>query len=427
MPEEITMPRLSDTMEEGTVARWHKKEGEPLEAGDLLAEIETDKAIMEFEAPEGGVLLKIVVPEGQPVAVGAPIAYVGEEGEDVPESESPPQPPAKAPAPPEPPASPAPPSVPAPPRPIAEPPPEEPPEPPAMPEGRVKASPLARRIAAERGVNLAAIRGSGPGGRIVRSDVESAPAGAPPAAAPAAAPAATAPAPPPAPPGEVTDVPLNRMRAVIAKRLLESKTTIPHFYEEMTVDMGPLMALRAQLNASLTDLKLSVNDFIVRAVALSLRRHPKVNASFAGNAIRYFGDVHVGVAVGIEDGLITPVVRNADQKTLRQISNEVTDLAARARERKLQPHEYQGGTFTVTNLGMFGIERFSAIINPPEAAILAVGAAIEKPVAADGRVEIGLRMAVVISADHRVVDGVLAAEFLQTFRELMENPAVLVV
>ena len=422
MPEEITMPRLSDTMEEGTVARWHKKEGEPVEAGDLLAEIETDKAIMEFEAPEGGVLLKIVVPEGQPVAVGAPIAYVGEKGEKPPRSAAPPQPPAEALKPAEPPASPAPPS---PPRAAAEPPPEEAPEPTDMPEGRVKASPLARRIAAERGIDLASVRGSGPGGRIVRADVQSAaPAG--PAAKPATA-AAPAGPPSPAPAGEITDLPLNRMRAVIAKRLLESKTTIPHFYEEMTIDTGPLTALRTQLNASLTDLKLSVNDFIVRAVALSLQRHPKVNASFAGTAIRYFGDFQVGVAVGIEYGLITPVVRNADGKTLRQISNEVKDLAARARERKLQPHEYQGGTFTVTNLGMFGIERFSAIINPPEAAILAVGATIEKPVVVEGRIEIGSRMAVVLSADHRVVDGVLAAEFLQTFRELMENPAGLVV
>ncbi len=431
MAEEITMPRLSDTMEEGTIARWHKEEGDALEAGDLLAEIETDKAIMEFEAPESGVLLKIVVPEGDSAPVGSPIAFIGEAGESVPEvksaapaAESAPAPAAPPPAAPVPAAPPSPAPAPAP---AAATPPSPAPAPAAATSagGRIKASPLARRIAAERGIDLATIRGTGPGGRIVKRDVESAASAAP--AAAATAPAAAPAEPAPAAPGQVTDVPMTPMRATIAKRLLESKTTIPHFYAEMEVDMGPLMSLRKQLNDSLTDLRLSVNDFIVRAAAVALRRVPRVNATIVGNAIRYYGDIHVGVAVSVEDGLITPVVRNADTKGLRQISTEVRDLAERARARRLRVEEFQGGTFTITNLGMFGIRRFNAIINPPEAAILAVGAVVKVPVVVEDRIEIGQRMSVVLSADHRIVDGALGAEYLQVLRELLENPAGLVV
>ncbi|GAB4242897.1 MAG: pyruvate dehydrogenase complex dihydrolipoamide acetyltransferase [Candidatus Methylacidiphilales bacterium] len=415
MPIAIDMPKLSDTMTEGTVVKWHKKVGDPVESGDVIAEIETDKATMDLEAFDSGFLLKIAVPEGQSGPCGSPIAWLGEKGEkveDVPTTPSAPAPQPKtrsstdsAPAPESP--KPAPASEPAP-LPIA--------------TGRVKASPLARKIAAELGVELNRLSGSGPGGRIVKKDVLAA----------TSVPSGGWNVFPTGPVAKEDRLALTNMRKTIARRLLESKTQIPHFYVEYEIDAGPVSALRASLNAGFEQLpkpfKLSLNDFVLKAVAEAIRQAPAINASFEGDAIRQYGAVHLAFGVAIPDGLITPVIRDAQAKNLKQISDEAKALTAKARDGKLLPQEYTGGTFTVSNMGMYGVDRFSAIINPPQAAILAVGNAVKKPVVNErDEIVVGHRMALVLSADHRVVDGAVAAQFMQALRNLLENPARLLI
>jgi pyruvate dehydrogenase E2 component (dihydrolipoamide acetyltransferase) len=436
MPTPILMPALSPTMTEGNLARWLKKEGETVKSGEVIAEIETDKATMEVEAVDEGVLAKILVPAGtEGVKVNTPIALLLGEGEDASALEAPP---ATAPA-----AAAAPargngeakPTAPAP----------APPAPaPAVAagaqEGRIFASPLARRMAAQAGLDLRTIKGTGPGGRIVKADIEAAlaaprPVAAPaaPAVAPAPGPVAPVPAPTPVPvsppPGVAfEEIPLNNMRKTIARRLAEAKATIPHFYLTIDVGLDALLDLRAKLNARpKVDYKLSVNDFIIKAVALALKKVPDCNASFAGDKILRWRDVDVAVAVAIEGGLITPVVRKADQKTLSVISAEMKDLAARARAGKLKPEEFQGGGFTISNLGMYGIREFAAIINPPQACILAVGAGEKRPVVEGEAIVARTLMTVTLSTDHRVVDGALGAEFLQAFKGLIEDPMGLLV
>ena len=440
MPIKITMPALSPTMEEGNMGQWFKSEGDPVESGELLAEIETDKATMELEAIDDGTLAKIVVPSGtENVPVNAVIAVVLEEGEDASALEGLDlSAPAAAAAP----AAPAPPAEPAA---AAEPSPEAPPAPAGAPEvqaapapaappraagERIKASPLARRMAAQAGLDLAAIAGSGPNGRIVKADIETAMAGGI-AAAPAAAPAppAAAPAPPraalaPVPGAASTPVPHTPMRKAIAKRLLLSKQTVPHFYLTIDCAIDKLLSVRAELNARDDVEKLSVNDFVIRAVALALSKVPEANASWTDDAILLHSTVDVSVAVAMEDGLITPIVFNADAKGLSQISAEVKDLAARARAEPLglEPHEYQGGTITISNLGMYGIRQFDAIINPPQGCILAVGAGEQRPVVIDGALAIATVMTCTLSCDHRVVDGAVGAGFLGAFKALVEDP-----
>ena len=413
----ILMPALSPTMKEGKLARWLKTEGDTIASGDVIAEIETDKATMEVEAVDEGVLGRILTPEGtEGIAVNTPIAILVAEGESVPDvsaaSATPPaaQAPVAAPA-----ATMAPPAV-------------APSAAPAASSGkRVFASPLARRIAAQKGIDLSTLKGSGPNGRIVRRDVEQ--AGQTPAATPkAASPAAVAEA---AGTG-YAKVPHSTMRKVIARRLTEAKSTIPHFYVEMDVQLDALMALRSQMNAaSPADgpgaYKISVNDMLVKAVAVTLRRVPKVNVSYTDDAVLVYDDVDISVAVSIPDGLITPIVRRADTKSLRQISTETRDLVARARAGKLKPEEFQGGTFSISNMGMYGVKAFSAIINPPQAAILAIAAAERRAVVKGNEITIGTVMTVTLSVDHRVVDGALAAEWVSAFRAVVENPMSLVV
>jgi pyruvate dehydrogenase E2 component (dihydrolipoamide acetyltransferase) len=429
MGTQILMPALSPTMTEGTLARWLKKEGDTIKAGDVIAEIETDKATMEVEAVDEGVLAKILVPEGTTgVAVNAPIAELAGEGRakpaPAPKAEAKAEPPKAAPAP----AAKA----------ALDP---EPTPPKAQPGNghdtgeRVFASPLARRMAAQAGIDLSTLKGSGPNGRIVKADVEAAMAGAAPKAAPApaaaAAPAA-APAPKPAAPtapitAPHTLAPHSTMRKVIARRLSESKATIPHFYATVDVELDALLKLRAELNAKSPKdgpgaWKISVNDMIIKASAIALRRLPKVNASWQDDAMVMYQDVDISVAVSITDGLITPIVRKADQKGLAQISNEMKDLAARARAGKLKPEEFQGGSFSISNMGMMGVKDFAAIINPPQAAILAVSAGEQRPVVKDGALAIATVMTVTISVDHRVIDGALAAEWLGVFKGIVEDP-----
>ena len=429
MTIQILMPALSPTMTEGNIAKWHKKEGDEVSSGDLLAEIETDKATMELEAVDDGVLGKIIAAEGsENIAVNTPIAVMLEEGEDAAAAE------AAAPAS----ASPAP-AAPPEPAPTQEAPPaSEPaaaPQPaPAAPKSngaRVFASPLARRIAADAGIDIGAISGSGPHGRVVKRDVDAAIAGgvAAPAAAPSAAPpapAAPAPAQLPVVAGGYTEVPHNNMRKTIARRLQESKQTVPHFYVTMECEIDKLLAMRKDLNARAEatgeDYKISVNDFIIRAAAFAMKKVPDVNASWTDEAMRLYNDIDISVAVAIDGGLITPIVRNADQKGLAVISNEMKDLAARAREGKLSPDEFQGGGFTISNLGMYGVKEFAAIINPPQSSILAVGAGEQRPVVRDGALTTATMMSVTLSTDHRVVDGALGAEWLQAFKVLIEDP-----
>ncbi len=420
MPIEILMPALSPTMTEGNLAKWHKAEGDSVNAGDILAEIETDKATMEIEAVEEGVLGRILVPEGtEGVAVNAPIALMLEDGEDAaaldaaPAAQSPP--PAAAPAAEAP--TPAPQAAPAP--------------APSVEKGdRVFASPLARRMAKQAGLALDAVTGSGPHGRIVKRDIEAALAGGAPAAPSAAAPA-VAPAAPPAieAPGmpAYTELPHSTMRKVIARRLSESKRDAPHFYLTVDCDIDALLATRKELNdGSPADgpgaYKISVNDFIIRAAALALRKVPAANASWTDEAIRLYQSADVSVAVAIPDGLITPVIRAADSKGLADISREMKDLAGRAREGKLMPEEYQGGTFSISNLGMFGIKEFAAVINPPQGAILAVGMGEQRPVVKDGALAVATMMNCTLSIDHRVVDGSAGAEFMAAFKALIEDP-----
>ena len=439
MPIQILMPALSPTMTEGNVASWLKSEGDQVAAGDILCEIETDKATMEVEATDEGTLGRIVVPAGtEGVAVNAVIGLILEEGEDASaldgaESAAPAAAaPAAAPA--EPAAEPAPAASAAPApqatTPVAAAPGGNGATPPALarePGARIFASPLARRMAKQAGLALEAIAGTGPNGRIVKVDVEAAIAAA--AAAPAAAVAASAPAgAPAAPPAHAPvayrDAPASTMRKVIAQRLQEAKREVPHFYLTVDCAVDALLETRAQLNERSDAYNLSVNDFVIRAAALALRKVPAANASWVDGALRQYASADVSVAVAIDDGLVTPIVRNADGKGLAEISAEVKELAGRARAKPmaLAPEEYQGGTFSVSNLGMYGIKEFAAIINPPQSMILAVGTAEQRPVVKDGALAVATMMSCTLSVDHRVVDGALGATFLQAFKGLIEDP-----
>jgi len=419
MPVNIEMPKLSDTMTEGTLIKWHKKVGDQIEIGDVLAEVETDKATMEMEAFDEGVLTEILIQEGEKAPVNAVIAVLG--GDSAASAPAPVA--AAAPAVKE--------SAPAAPAPVAA------AAAPVSTSGeRLKVSPLARKIAVEQGIDLNAVAGSGPAGRIVKKDLagaSAAPAAAKPAAPAPVAAAPTAPAPaailPVAKDGDQI-VELSSMRKVIASRLLTSKQTIPHFYLHVEVDAAPLMALRKQVNDQATQThgnKYTVNDFILKAVINASQTVPAVNASFAGDKIVNFKHVGLSVAIAVEDGLVTPVIKEAETKSLLQISREVKDFAVRAKDKKLKPAEFDGGTITVSNLGAWGIESFDAIVNPPQAAILSVGAAIEKPVVKNGQIVPGLRMNLGLSCDHRVVDGALGAQLLAAFRDLIETPLRLLV
>jgi pyruvate dehydrogenase E2 component (dihydrolipoamide acetyltransferase) len=425
MPISILMPALSPTMTEGTLAKWHKKEGDTVESGDVLAEIETDKATMEVEAIDEGTLGKILVPDGTAdVAVNTPIALILEEGEDASALDAAPAAPA-APAPASPAAALAPAATPAPaPAPAQA-------APAASSGDRVIASPLAKRMAEIEGLDLSQVSGSGPNGRIVKADIEKALSGgaAPKPAAAAPAPVSTAAAPAPAAPlpaGSFTEVPNNNVRRVIAQRLLEAKTTIPHFYLTVDCELDKLLELRKDLNGRSPEgdgaYKISVNDFVICAVALAMKKVPAANAAWSEEAIRLFNDVDVSIAVATPDGLITPIVRKADTKGLAEISNEMKDLAVRARDGKLAPNEFQGGGFTISNLGMFGVKEFSAIINPPQSAILAVGAGSQQPIVRDNALAIATVMSVTLSCDHRTVDGAVGAQFLQAFKGFVEDP-----
>lgn len=414
---QITMPKLSDTMLEGTLVKWHKKPGQKISIGDVIAEVETDKATMEMEAFDDGILTDILIPEGGVVKVGDPIATL--DGGST-ESAKKPAPAAKAAA--AAPATPAPaakslssgaPSTPRPaPRPSAN-------------GVRVKASPLARKVALERGIDLARLQGSGPGGRIVVADLDSAPTAS---RAGGQAPAAAVKIDVPCSDADKR-VALSGMRRTIAERLLASKTQIPHFYLTMEVDAGPLAKLRKEINAAAEasgSPKITVNDFVLLATARAAAKHPKVNAAFAGDSVVEYADVNLSVAIAVEDGLITPVVRKADKLSLREISVAVKDLAVRARGKKIKPEEYAGGTITVSNLGAYGVDSFYAIVNPPQAAILAVGAIVKKPVVGpNDQIVAGQRMSIALSGDHRVVDGALGAEFLASIRTALESPATL--
>ena len=435
MATNILMPALSPTMTEGTLARWLKKEGEAVKAGDVIAEIETDKATMEVEAVDEGILGKILVKDGtEGVQVNAPIAILVEEGEEVPSGDapkaapkqetSPESKPATGPGEQEPKAATAPENKPAPAAPAAD-------------KGdRVFASPLARRIAQQAGIDLSGIKGSGPNGRIVKADVEGASAAPKQAAAPAAQPqpaaaqapaAAPAKAPAPTITAPHTAVPNSSMRKVIARRLSESKSTVPHFYVTMDIEIDALLKLRVDLNSRAPKegpgaFKLSVNDLVIKAAARVLRQFPNVNASWTDDAIIQYHDVDISVAVSIPDGLITPIIRKADQKGLAAISGEMKDLAARAKSGKLKPEEFQGGGFSISNMGMYGVKDFSAIINPPQAGILAVSAGEQRPVVKNGALAIATVMTCTLSVDHRVVDGALAAEFIAAFKKVVEDP-----
>ena len=407
----LRMPEVAANATHATLAAWSKKEGEPIAAGDCLAEVETDKAIVEISADSAGVMGQWLVPAGQEVEVGAPIAVLlaaGEAAADVQALLQAAGAVATAPA------AAAASAVPGTPAPAAT---------TAQASGeRLRASPLARRLAAQRGVDLSRLQGSGPGGRIVKIDVERAQAAAP-APALASAPVAAAPVAAPAGSGAsaFTEVPHSSMRRTIARRLAESKSTIPHFYLTVECRMERLLALRTEINASASR-KISVNDFIVRAVAVALREVPQANVGWTDTAMRQYAQADVAVAVSTDTGLITPIVRAADHKTLSQISAEIADLAARARAGQLRPEEYQGGSFSVSNLGMHGVGAFSAIINPPQAAILAVGASQQKPVVENGELKVGTVMACTLSVDHRAIDGALAAQWLAAFQRAIEAP-----
>ena len=422
MPTEILMPALSPTMEEGTLAKWHVKEGDKVSSGDILAEIETDKATMEFEAVDEGVIGKIVIAEGtEGVKVNAVIAVLLEDGESASDIGSVSAAPAAAAAAPK--AEAAAPAAAVSPAPAA----------PAAKDGnRIFATPLARRIAADKGLDLSTIAGSGPHGRIVKADVENATAAPKAAAAASAAPAAALASGPSSDavikmyegrPFE--EVKLDGMRKIIASRLTEAKQSVPHFYLRRDINLDALMKFRSQLNKQLEGrgVKLSVNDFIIKACALALQQVPEANAVWAGDRTLKFTKSDVAVAVAIEGGLFTPVLRDSEMKSLSALSSEMKDLATRARDRKLAPHEYQGGSFAISNLGMFGIDNFDAIINPPHSAILAVGAGVKKPiVGADGELTVGIVMSTTLSVDHRVIDGALGANLLNAIKDNLENP-----
>ena len=457
MPIEVLMPALSPTMTEGNLAKWHKKEGDAVKAGDILAEIETDKATMEFEAADEGTLGRILVPEGtQAVKVNQPIAVILGEGEDAaaldkakpapakpaaaaaPASETQKAEPAAAankPAP----APVAPKTAPPPPRAAA-----PPPAAAAAPRSnghadgeRVFASPLAKRMAEQAGLDLSRLTGSGPHGRIVKHDIETALAKGPGALK---APAARAPAAPGAPlslPSYGKDqvlalagnppyeeVPLTAMRRIIAKRMQEAKATIPHFYLTVDCEIDSLLRMRKEINDN-ADLKVSVNDFVIKAVALTLMKVPAANASFSEDAILRWKTADIAIAVALDDGLITPIIKHAEQKGVGTIAAEMKDLAARARAGKLKLTEFQGGTFSISNLGMYGIKDFAAVINPPHGGILAVGAGEQRPVVKNGQVAIATIMSCTIACDHRVVDGAVGAQWLQAFKKIIEAPAML--
>ena len=441
MPKLIKMPKLSDTMTEGTLAKWHIKPGDTVDMGKHVADVETDKATMEMQAFDAGVVHKLVTPEGGKVPLGGVVAVLLAPGEEPPAdldaliSSSAEPAPKKAEAPAEKPAQGAaspsakkgaftgtlPPSGPAPKKRVAE-----------MANGvRVKASPLARKIATERGVDLTRLQGTGPGGRIVRADVESAPTGGGSSAGAAPAAAKAAPSIRPVAGPDDQRIPLSGMRNIIAERLLASKTQIPHFYLQIEVDAAPLMAFRKHINDAAEKtggVKFTVNDFILKAVVRSAVAVPAVNASFDGDAIVQFKHVNLSVAIAVPDGLVTPVIREAETKTLQQISAGVKDLAGRAKNKKLSPDEFAGGTITVSNLGAYGIDQFSAIINPPQAAIISVGSIRNVPVVNEkGAIVAGQRMWIGLSGDHRVVDGAVAATYLAELRKLVENPALMVV
>ena len=431
MATNILMPALSPTMTEGTLARWLKNEGDTVKAGDIIAEIETDKATMEVEAVDEGVLVKILVQGGTAgVKVNDPIAVLVEPGES---ADAAPAPKAEAPK------AEAPKPAPAPETPKTEPAAAPKAEAPKTVESgdRTIASPLARRMAAQAGLDLAGINGSGPNGRIVKTDVEAALAksqtgkaepaqAAAPAPAPAAAPAPKA-APAPAITAPHTAVPNSSIRKVIARRLTESKQQVPHFYVSMDIEIDALLKLRSQLNATSPKdgpgaFKLSVNDLVIKAAAVTLRRMPQVNATWTEDAILQYHDVDISVAVSIPDGLITPIIRKADQTGLASISAQMKDLAARAKSGKLKPEEFQGGGFSISNMGMYGVSDFAAIINPPQAGILAVSAGEQRPVVKDGALAIATVMTCTLSVDHRVVDGALAAEWIAAFKKIVEEP-----
>ncbi len=410
----IEMPKLSDTMTEGTVVKWRKAVGDSVSVGDVLAEIETDKAVMELEAFDDGTLKEICVPEGGKAKVGDHLALLLGAGETAPKKTDKAASAEKSDAAKE-----------------IEPVQQTSAKPsvasaPTISGGRVKASPLAKKIAAAKGVQLATIQGSGPGGRVVAKDLESVSAKTSSASTTISAPILTGPLPEGA-----KRIPLSGMRKIIAERLLASKTQIPHFYLNIEVDAGNLLRMRAQVNEPLEKAgagKLTINDFILKAVVAAAVKVPRVNASYASDAIIEYPDVHLSVAVAVEDGLVTPVVRAAQTKSLRQISESVKDLATRARTKKLRPEEYQGGTLTVSNLGSYGIDSFSAVINPPQAIILAIGAIVKKPVVnAKDEIVPAHRLAIGLSADHRVVDGAVGAQYLAELRLLIENPALMLI
>ena len=429
MSVNIEMPKLSDTMTEGTLIKWHKQVGDSVEIGDILAEIETDKATMEMEAFDDGIITEILIQEGEKAPIGGVLAVLNGDSEAI--------------------HTPAPQAVTVTPSTIAPAPTPAIAAPSVLSSGdRVKASPLARKVATDLGVNLSTITGSGPAGRIVAKDIQTAastPVKAVAVPSPEASAAAaltssikfkaTTPVPAPAPQAILPTakenneiIQLSSMRKIIASRLLTSKTTIPHFYLHVEVDAAPLMALRAQVNEQAEKThgnKYSVNDFILKAVINAAETVPAVNASFAGDHIVKFKHVGLSIAIAVEDGLVTPVIKQAESKSLLAISRAVKDFAIRAKDKKLKPNEFDGGTITVSNLGAWGIESFDAIVNPPQAAILSVGAAIEKPVVKNGQIVPGLRMNLGLSCDHRVVDGAVAAQFLSEVKKLVEQPALM--
>ncbi|MBK9176978.1 MAG: pyruvate dehydrogenase complex dihydrolipoamide acetyltransferase [Flavobacteriales bacterium] len=421
MAEIVRMPKLSDTMTEGVVAAWHKKVGDKVKSGEVLAEIETDKATMEFESFTDGVLLHIGVEKGKTAAVDSVLAVLGKEGEDITAllasaaAEAPKAAPVaeakevrevkeakeekkvmveKA-------RETAPPSLPLPPsRPS-----------PAFSNGRIKASPLAKHLAEEKGIDIGRVRGTGPDGRVTKQDVADFTGGGGSYNVPQVE--------------AFEEVAVSQMRKTIAKRLAESKFSAPHFYLTIEIDMERAMQVRDAINTSIAPDKISFNDLVIKAAAVALKQNPKVNSSWLGDRIRYNQHVHIGVAVAVEEGLLVPVVRFADGKSLRTIGAEVRDMAKKAKEKKLQPQDWEGNTFTISNLGMFGIEEFTAIINPPDACILAIGGIMEKPVVKNGAIVPGHTMKVTLSCDHRVVDGATGAAFLNTFKQMLEEPALL--
>src|SRR6266567_3207660 len=411
---DVTMPRLSDTMEEGTIASWLKKPGEKVDRGEVIAQIETDKATMDLTAFEAGTLQEILAPEGSTVAIGQPVARIGS-GKAAPAGKA--SPPAEGSPPAE--AAPAPEKA-APPAEVATAP-SPPGDRPASVDGKTRASPMARHIAAENDLNLSNIQGSGPQGRVIRADVEAALMSSTSDTPTRGADAATV----------VDDerVTLSQMRRTIARRMAESTRTVPHFFLTVTVDATELVKLRKQITEETADsgIKISFNDMVVKAAALAIRKVPDVNVSFAEDSLIRHQHIHIGVAVATERGLIVPVVRDVDQKSLGQISRETRDLAERANSGKLQPPDYTGGTFTISNLGMFGVEQFNAVINPPESAILAVGAIAREPAEHQGEIALRDHLKLTLSVDHRALDGAAGARYLQALKGLLEKPMLLLV